>query len=547
MVTVTLIRIYEHQAQSADDKTARAIWGSFSQILARARGSRNRLRLKNRFIRLLFLGLIVGPFSAFASANVTLAWNRSSNPIIAGYDIYYGGASGVYTNVIDAGNNTSVTISNLINGATYYFAAATYSAAGAVSALSGEVAYTIPQPPPTLDPIGNQIINATAGAQTVSLTGISPGSGGGNQVLTITATSSNTNLVSSPIVNYTGNNGAGSLTVSPVAGASGSANITVTVKNGNAVNNFISRSFVVTVGLVTEQLRRATGGQMVLTLTGPAGSNYVIETSTDLARWTPFSTNTIPPVGSVDIVDPNPDSRQKFYRAAPYAVSVPLVPQQSNFKMTNGITSFTLSGPAGTYVIQWSTNLLNWTSFSTNTLPPGGSVQIVDPNTISAQKTYRAVPLAGSAPPSPLLSGFKIGNGISSFVLNGPAGSNYVIQTSTDLVHWTPFSTNTISPDGSVVIFDLNPGSPQKFYRAASFNNVAVPPQLSGLMMNGVGFNFALSGRAAHTYDIQATQNFTTWTLIGTVTTDTGGSAGFTDTNATGFLRRFYRIRDTQP
>jgi hypothetical protein len=539
-----LSSIYEHKAQSADDKTARAIWGSSSQILAGACGSKNRVWLKNRFIRLLLLGIIVGPFSAFASANVTLAWNRSSDPIIAGYDIYYGGASGVYTNVIDAGNSTSVTISNLINGATYYFAAATYSAAGAVSALSSEVAYTIPQPPPRLDPIGNQIINATAGTQTVSLTGLSTGSAGGNPVLTVTATSSNTNLVSNPIVNYTGNNSAGSLTFSPVAGASGSANITVTVNNGN---NLISRTFVVTVGLVTEQLRRAPGGQMVLTLTGPAGSHYVIETSTDLVRWTPFSTNIIPPVGSADIVDLNPDSPQKFYRAAPYAVSVPLVPQQSNFKMSSGVFSFTLSGPAGNYVIQWSTDLLNWTSFSTNTLPPGGSVQIVDPNATSTQRTYRAVPLAGSAPPSPLLSGFKTGNGIFSFVLNGPAGSNYVIQTSTDLAHWTPFSTNTVSPDGSVVIVDLTPTSPQKFYRAASFNNVAVPPQLFGLKMNGVGFNFALSGRATHTYDIQATQDFMAWTVIGTVTTDTGGSAGFTDINAASFPRRFYRIHDTQP
>lgn len=543
MVTVILNSIYEHKAQSADNKIARVIWESSPQILAGSRGSNYRVWLKNRFIRLLFLGIIFGRFSAFASANVTLTWSRSSDPIVAGCKIYYGVASGVYTNVIDAGNNTSLTISNLISGATYYFAAATYSAAGAESALSSAVAYTIPLPPPTLNLIGNQTINATAGAQTVSLTGLSTGSAGGNQVLTVTATSSNTNLVANPVVNYTGGNSAGSLTFGPVAGASGSATITVTVNNGN---NLATRSFVVTVGLVTEQLSRASGGQMVLTLTAPAGSNYVIETSTDLVRWTPFSTNTISPAGSVDVVDLNPASPQKFYRAAPFTVTAPAT-QQSNFNMSNGVFSFTLSGSAGTYVIQWSTNLLNWTTFSTNTLPPGGSVQIVDPNTTSAEKIYRAVPLAGSVPPAPLLSGFKTGNGIFSFVLNGPVGSNYVIQASTDLVHWTPFSTNTVSPDGSVVIVDLNPTSPQKFYRAASFNNVAVPPQLSGLIMNGAGFNLALSGRATHSYDIQASQDLVTWTVIGTVTTDAGGSAGFTDSNAAGFSRRFYRLHDSQP
>jgi len=81
-----------------------------------------------------------------AQANVTLAWNPSTNPIVAGYNLYYGGASGVYTNKISAGTATSLTIPNLVIGATYYFAATTYSAAGAESALSGEVAYIVPLP-----------------------------------------------------------------------------------------------------------------------------------------------------------------------------------------------------------------------------------------------------------------------------------------------------------------------------------------------------------------------------------------------------------------
>jgi hypothetical protein len=82
-----------------------------------------------------------------AQANVTLAWNPSSNPLVAGFNIYYGGASGVYTNKTSVGTATSVTIPDLVIGATYYFAATTYSAAGAESALSSEVAYTVPEPP----------------------------------------------------------------------------------------------------------------------------------------------------------------------------------------------------------------------------------------------------------------------------------------------------------------------------------------------------------------------------------------------------------------
>jgi hypothetical protein len=95
-----------------------------------------------------FLGvlLILAALSTTAQAgqSVTLVWTRSTDPIVAGYNIYYGGASGTYTNVVDAGNATNVTISGLVQGTTYYFAATTYSALGMESILSSEESYTVP-------------------------------------------------------------------------------------------------------------------------------------------------------------------------------------------------------------------------------------------------------------------------------------------------------------------------------------------------------------------------------------------------------------------
>ncbi len=519
-------------------------------IIARVSAGRDKVWWRDCVIHTLFLGCFVAinPILSSVAANVTLMWNPSPDPIVAGYDIYFGGASGVYTNAIDAGTNTSLTISNLTVGATYYFASTTYSAAGAVSAFSSEVAYIVPASPvspPTLNPIGNLTINANAGSQIVSLTGLSSGSAGGNQTLTVTATSSNPNVIPNPAVNYTSTSG--SLIINPVANASGSATITVTVNNGGSV---ISNSFVATVGLVTEQLRRLPGGQMVLTVAGPVGSNYVIQTSTDLAQWTPFSTNTIPPGGSAEIVDLNPNSPQKFYRALPYKASAPPLPQLSGFKYLFHAEEFTLSGPVGSsYVMQSSTNLLNWTPFSTNSIPAGGSVTFEVPNPGSAPIFFRAVSInAAVVPPSPQLSGFKMSAGIVSFLLNGPAGSNYVIQASTDLLHWTPFSTNTISPGGSVQIIDPNPNSSRKFYRAAAYNpaDILPPPQLSAFQLGNGTFSFVLNGTAGHTYDIQASQDFVNWTVIGTVTLGVSGSLNFSDTSAANFSRRFYRLHDTQ-
>jgi hypothetical protein len=116
----------------------------------------------------VFLTLAVFVMSAQAQANVTLAWNPSSNPLVAGFNIYYGGASGVYTNKTSVGAATSFTFSNLVYGATYYFAATTYSAAGAESALSGAVAYTVP-----MSTSGLQLAVTTARQFVLIVTGLS--------------------------------------------------------------------------------------------------------------------------------------------------------------------------------------------------------------------------------------------------------------------------------------------------------------------------------------------------------------------------------------
>jgi hypothetical protein len=78
------------------------------------------------------------------SAPIALTWTPSTDPSVAGYNIYYGTASRSYTNVVSNGGLSFVTISNLLSGNTYYFAATSYNAAGLESAYSGEAAYSVP-------------------------------------------------------------------------------------------------------------------------------------------------------------------------------------------------------------------------------------------------------------------------------------------------------------------------------------------------------------------------------------------------------------------
>jgi hypothetical protein len=213
-------------------RSRRAIWGSF-----------------------LFSALFaVMQFSAFATESVTLAWDTSTDPIVAGYNVYYGGASGAYTNEICAGNATNATISGLVQGTTYYFAATTYAASGMESPFSSEVSYLVPivNQPPTLNAISNLTISENAALQTVTLSGIGSGAANESQTLTVTAVSSNTGLIPNPTVNYTSANSTGSLTFTPVANGNGTATITVTVNDGGASNNIVIRTFTVTVNAVNQ-------------------------------------------------------------------------------------------------------------------------------------------------------------------------------------------------------------------------------------------------------------------------------------------------------
>jgi hypothetical protein len=63
---------------------------------------------------------------------------------VAGYHLYTGIASRNYTNMVELGNATSVTVSNLSQGTTYYFAVTAYDMVGLESSYSGEIAYAVP-------------------------------------------------------------------------------------------------------------------------------------------------------------------------------------------------------------------------------------------------------------------------------------------------------------------------------------------------------------------------------------------------------------------
>jgi hypothetical protein len=236
-----------------------------------------RVGLKARWALLVSCLTVLTRISSFAAGSVTLAWDASLDATVTGYRVYYGGASGDYTNSAAIGNSTVVTLANLTEGVTYYFAATAYDSTGAESPFSNETSYLVPtadtNQPPTLGAISAVTIDEEATPQTISLSGISSGSASETQTLTVTATSSNPSLIPNPTLSYTSPNTTGTLTFAPVANGFGTATITVTVNDGQAANNTVARSFVVTVNAVNDAPTLNTIGNA--TLNEDAGAQTV--------------------------------------------------------------------------------------------------------------------------------------------------------------------------------------------------------------------------------------------------------------------------------
>lgn len=110
---------------------------------------------------------------------------------------------------------------------------------------------------PTLNSLGNLVLNENDGQQTVPLTAISAGPANENsQSLTITAVSSNPGLIPNPTINYVSPAATGSLLFTPTATSNGVATIWVVVQDSAATANggvdSVTNSFQVTVNEVNQ-------------------------------------------------------------------------------------------------------------------------------------------------------------------------------------------------------------------------------------------------------------------------------------------------------
>lgn len=290
--------------------------------------------------------LVLGLALPCHARNLKVAWNANPETWVSGYIVHYGTSTLNYTTHTNVGNATTVTLSGLIPGGTYYFSVTAYDALGNQSMYAREVRFQIspgilglqnlnfgssqtPQLlnftldggdiapnwtvgalttntsvlpsssitlsgssinrsltitptgsssgtttlgiystdgfrtnfaylnvslssqtvnlPPTLDPISNRTVSEDPGTQVVTLTGIGSGALTESQSLTVSAVSSNPSLIPNPVISYSSPNSTASLSFTPLPNQNGTTLITVTVDDGQSANATVQRTFTITV------------------------------------------------------------------------------------------------------------------------------------------------------------------------------------------------------------------------------------------------------------------------------------------------------------
>lgn len=153
-------------------------------------------------------------------------------------------------------------------------------------------------------------------------------------------------------------------------------------------------------------------------------------------------------------------------------------------------------------------------------------------------QAVQSVALAWDPNPDPTVVGYKMYWGVASSTYTNMVDAGNAMSVSIPgLVEGTTYFFAATSYD----TFGLESDWSNEVSYTVRLPTVQIHAETEGQ------FILTLTGALGHTYDIEATEDFTAWTVIGTATLGSSGSLDSTDTNAASFPKRFYRARDTQP
>ena len=467
--------------------------------------------------------------AAWGQQDVTLAWDPSTTPGVAGYILRYGTNSGVYFDSVAAGPNTMATASGLLAGFTYFFAATAYTTNGIESDPSEEFIYAIPNGdstnrPPTLAPLNDVRLGVNSAPYTVTLSGIGAGFGAESQTLRVTAVSSNPYLVSSPLVIYSSPDTTGTITFASLAGLTGTATITVAVDDGQSDQHITTRTFTVYVeadsldgaparSVFLEAESGTLSSPMAVALDPKASNGRFIyssrsEQGTVTMRFNVTDADSYIVWCRVLSVDSGTDSfyvsvdgrPEEIYRTAPNSWSS----QWQWTRIDDGSTSTPRLFTLGT-----GAHSLTFRSREASTL--------LDAVYVSNDPGFVPLRLALAPVVSPV-------RGMQISFQSSP-GYRYQLQATENFRTWSTIWSTPLSSSNQLFSFidPISPASRLRFYRVRINSTNEVDILSSELPLNLAiartatpvrGMSVSFQATAGFQYQLQATEDFQTWTPI---------------------------------
>jgi len=327
----------------------------------------------------------------------------------------------VYVNTSDAPSTQTRKISFVVNNGTFDSTARTRSLA--VLAVND---------PPTLAPLPDITANEDAGPQTVTLSGVSAGQGE-SQSLMVTASSLNTALIRPPIVSYLSPNPTGTLTLTPVADADGSAVIRVVVlDNGGTANggvNVFTSTFTVTLHPMNDAPSFTKGpDQNVSASAGPQS----------VSGW-------------ATAISPGPANESS---------------QAVDFIVTNSNPGLFAVQPAvtaeGTLMYTPAADANGMATLSVAIHDDGGTAE----GGVDTSPAQTAIVTVAESEPPPRIESISLTNGVVTIVWSAQTNGTYRVQCKTNLddLNWTDLPPD-VTADGPVASRTDEPGAGQRLYR----------------------------------------------------------------------------------
>ena len=304
------------------------------------------------------------------------------------------------------------------------------------------------------------------------------------------------------------------------------------------------------VGFLITSYRFLADGRFRVQFNANAGSNYTLQASSDLARWTDL-TNATPSIGGpYAFIDSDAAKyERRFYRVRLGPSPIAAGPLITSFRyLPGGQFRVQFNALAGTnYILQASSDLAHWSDLTNATPSLAGPFQFTDPDAAKyGHRFYRLSLGTGITPVGPLITSLRyLSGGQFRITFSALSGTNYILQVSSDLTHWSDLTNAMPSLTGPFQFTDPDAAKyGHRFYRL-SLGTGATPggPRITSFgYLPGGQFRLQFNALAGTFYLLQVSSDLAHWSDLTNATPTLSGPFQFTDPDAAQHGRRFYRL-----